>query len=466
VEKLLVAAALTIAAATCALVALVRWDPPAPSILLITLDTTRADHLGLYGYPKPTSPRLDRLARTAVVFEQAFSPATTSGPAHASMMTGLRPARHGAQHNGEAMSPEVRTVAERLRDAGYHTGGFVSHPLVGAKAGLDRGFDTFVVRTDSNHRHRVPERARSLRVFAQAADWLRAHPNRTFTWVHAQHPHFDYRPPVDLERRFGGAGHTARGKFDCAFAIKEAIEKKEPIPDEARRDTVARYDGEIALVDEGIGMLLDALAASGNEGRTTVIVVADHGETLFDRTDVAQFGHGYKFFEEVLRVPLVLRVPAAPPARLRGFVESTAIAETIAEITGLPALEAPDPTRTPSLLAAVRAGRGAEVFPPTAWPGHTRRAVRVGAHKLVVRPDGKELYDLDQDPGERTDRAAQEPERVAMLARKLEELEAQAIRPSRAATDPETLEMLREGGYLDDVKAGSSQRGGKSDATR
>lgn len=457
-RKLVFAAAATVAAAICVSVALVRWDPPAPSVLLITLDTTRADHLGFHGYARPTSPRMDALARTAVVFEQAFSPATTSGPAHASMMTGLRPARHGAQHNGQVIAAEVRTIAERLRDAGYRTAGFVSHPLVGAKAGLDRGFDRFVVRTDSNHRHRVPERARSLRVFTEAAAWLQQHRNRSFVWVHAQHPHFDYRPPVDLERRFGGAGRTDRQKFDCAFAIKEALEQKTPLPEEVKRDTVARYDGEIALVDEGVGLLLDALAAAGTDQRTIIIVTADHGETLFDRAQTGQFGHGYKFFEEVLRVPLLVRAPGMAAARLRGFVESTAIAETIAEVTGLARVEARDDSRAASLLAAVRAGRGLDSFPPTAWPGHTRRAVRVGQHKLLVGPDGKQLYDLDQDAGEREDRSSRDAPRVAALERTLAELDAQVIRPSRTATDPETLEMLREGGYLDDVAKKAAPR--------
>ena len=221
------------------------------------------------------------------------------------------------------------------------------------------------------------------------------------------------------------------------------------------RDTVARYDGEIALVDEGVGIVLDALAASPAAQRTTVIVVADHGETLFDRADVAQFGHGYKFFEEVLHVPLIVHVPGVAPARLRGFVESTAIAETIAEVAGLPRLEAADGSRAVSLLRAMQAGRGADSFPLIAWPGHTRRAVRLGPHKLVVSPDGQELYDLDSDPRERHDRAAAEPERVALLARKLAQLDATVVRPARTARDPETLEMLREGGYLDDVRPGA-----------
>ena len=213
-KKLIVAAAIVVAAATFALVALLRWDPPAPSVLLITLDATRADHLGVYGYPRPTSPHLDELARQAVVFEQAFTPATTSGPAHASMMTGVRPASHGARHNGEAIAADVRTIAERLRDAGYRTAGFVSHPLVGPRAGLNRGFDHFVVRTDDNHRHKVPDRAKSLRVFREAAEWLSEHGNRSFVWVHAQYPHFDYRPPLDLERRFGGAGRPEYRPLD------------------------------------------------------------------------------------------------------------------------------------------------------------------------------------------------------------------------------------------------------------
>ena len=136
---------------------------------------------------------------------------------------------------------------------------------------------------------------------------------------------------------------------------------------------------------------------------------------------------------------------------MRGFVESTGIAQTIAEVAELARVEPPDPSRSPSLLAAARAGRGAETFPLTAWPGHGRRAVRAGSFKLITTARGKDFYDLSTDPGERADRAGQEPERVTVLERQLKELDAAVVRPSRVATDPETLEMLREGGYLEDT---------------
>ena len=239
--------------------------------------------------PGPPRPAWNCLAGAAVVFEQAFSPATTSGPAHASMMTGLRPAQHGAQHNGAAIVRQVRTIAERLRDAGYRTAGFVSHPLVGPKAGLDRGFDTFVV-TDTP----PPPRRRPRAIAADlqpAAAWLRNDPNRAFLWVHAQHPHFDYRPPLDLRASLRRRGRAEHQPLDCAFAVKEALERHQPIPEQVVKDIIARYDGEIALVDEGWGWFWMRWPP-GADLRTTVIVVADHGETLFDRAEKADFGHG------------------------------------------------------------------------------------------------------------------------------------------------------------------------------
>lgn len=423
---------------------LASWNPPAPTILLITMDMTRADHLGLYGYSKQTTFRLDRLAAEGVVFEQAFTPATLSGPAHASMMTGLKPVEHGLMDNAHKLSESVSTIAERLRGAGYHTAGFVSYGLVGEKVGLDRGFETFLLRKEPNHSHRAPPTVRQAQwAFDEAATWLRAHPNRSFAWVHAQHPHFDFRPPEAFEQLFLEEPVPPDFPYDCIYDLNKAIRAGVEIPPDVKTRLLARYDGEIALMDAGIGMLLDALEESGAWKNTTVIVASDHGATFFERGNTVD--HVDDYWEEILRVPLLIRSPDVPPGRVHGYVPITAIAATIAEIAGIPAL----PGHASSLMEAVRAGHGDETFPPTAWfHNEETHAVRVGRWKFVADERGvRHLYDLDTDPEERTNLVSTETSRVVELEEVFKRLSAN-VAPSVPISDPETLQMLRDGGYL------------------
>lgn len=437
-------------------VALLLWDPPAPNVLLITLDMVRADHLGAYGYTRNTSPNLDALAKEGAVFEQAYTASTLSAPSHASLLTGLEPAAHGVTDNVHKLGDDVVTLAERMRDAGYATGAFISYPLVGKDVGLDQGFETFEVRKLPNHAHEPLPLEASRRLFLDSAEWLRGHDNRFFLWVHVQHAHFDFRPPKAFEELFLEDAPEEHQALDCIRDINRAIAEGRPIPEEDARRNVARYDAEIASADVGIGLLLETLKEIGANERTTVVVVADHGVTLFDRVEQGgTVDHIDEFFEEVVRVPLVIRVPGMPKGRVPGFVTLPAVAETLAEVAGLP----PSPTKSaPGLLPVLRDGRGAPEPPVMRWIyTDTHRAIRVGDEKLLLRDGAAHLYDVAADPGETRDLAEERPARVEELLAMLQEdtpvKEAETLEPSS-----EVMKTLREGGYLDQLRRKHDER--------
>ncbi|MCZ6695564.1 MAG: sulfatase [Acidobacteria bacterium] len=257
-----------------------------PNLLLITLDTTRVDHLGCYGYALPTSPVIDSVASRGVRFTQALTQIPLTGPAHATMMTGLHPHDHGAVRNGVPLPQEARTLAERLRDAGYRTGAFLSGwTLRAGLSGLDQGFDLYddAMR---NRYHLVNTQRFAHQVTPLARTWLRRHAGeRFFLWVHYFDPHAPYvrRPGL-----FDALGPDARGATRS-------------IP-----PRILKYDSEIRHMDDQIGSLLTTLRALGLERDTLVIIAADHGEAFGEHGYV---GHGRFLYEEIVRIPLIAAWP-------------------------------------------------------------------------------------------------------------------------------------------------------------
>ena len=286
-----------------------------PNLLLITLDTTRMDHLGCYGYALPTSPAIDSVAGGGVRFTGALTQIPLTGPAHATMMTGLHPHEHGAVRNGVPLPQEARTLAERLRDAGYRTGAFLSGwPLRAGLSGLDQGFDVY---DDSmQNRYRLVNTQRfAHQVTPPARSWLRRHAGeRFFLWVHYFDPHAPY-----LRRP---------GLFDALGPdVREATRSIAP--------RILKYDSEIRHMDEQIGSLLATLRALGLERDTLVVITADHGEAFGEHGYV---GHGRFLYEEIVRIPLI----AAWPGRIAEGVTVDApvglidVAPTILSLLDLP----------------------------------------------------------------------------------------------------------------------------------
>jgi choline-sulfatase len=392
------------------------------SVLLVTLDTTRADRLGCYGHTSARTPRLDRLAAEGVRFENAFADAPITLPSHASILTALYPFEHGVRNNGNfRLAERFPTLATVLRERGYGTAAFVSSFVLDGRYGLARGFSTYDDRMES-----APEPASTLEAERRGdktalalSGWLEGRGTDRapfFAWLHLYDPHEPYRPPPSGE----------------AFA--------DP------------YDGEIAFADAVVGRVLDKLAALGVLDRTLVAVVADHGESLGDHGEET---HSMFVYDSAIRVPLILWGPGLLPAgRKVGTPVSTIdLAPTLLDLLEVPPLAAPHARSLRGAIEGRSSVRPAAVYAETYVPqlymnGAPLRAVRDERYKLIDAPR-PELYDLARDPGETRDRYRDDPKVAAALRAELDRLTGGT--PGAMSTGPvdaEAAEKLRALGYL------------------
>ncbi|MFN0196196.1 MAG: tetratricopeptide repeat protein [Planctomycetaceae bacterium] len=371
---------------------LTRESPP--NILLITLDTTRADRIGAYGYAKARTPILDQLAREGVLFEHAVSPAPLTLPVHASLFTGLYPPEHGLRTNGYGSLPTNLTLmSEILGRENYDSGAFVASFVLNQKFGLSRGFQEYddnladaKPTQDSIHRFRD-----GALVVDSALEWLTKPRSKPFfCWVHLYDPHAPYDP------------RTA--EFGDAFADSP-------------------YDGEIAYTDQQVGRLLEFLK---QHPHTIVIVVGDHGESLGDHSELQ---HGYTLYGSTQHVPLIWRgVPeTVPGTRVSATVSLVDILPTVTELLHLPE---PKEISGRSFLAALQ-GR---TFESRAYYGGTDDPfLQNGWSPLrsltndewrYIRTTKPELYDLKADPRELKNLAADNPQKLEELETQLSEIES------------------------------------------
>jgi len=382
-------------------------------ILLVTVDTLRADHVGSYGSVSAHTPQMDTVAAQGVRFAEAISPAPLTLPAHASILTGLDPPAHGVRHNSiHRLADDLPTLPERMREAGYATAAFVGSLVLDRRFGLARGFDHYDDRMGSRRSARVgfAER-RADRVVDAVLAWLESAPERFFLWVHFYDPHSRYDPP--------------RG-FASAFASRP-------------------YDGEIAFADAQLGRLLAALGPDAS--RQLVVVTSDHGESLGEHGEAT---HSYLVYDATQRVPLLLRGPGLPAGlAVEVPVRLLDLAPTLLELAGAPGLGAVEGR---SLLPLV-AGRDLE--PRSAYLETLATQLDLGWSPLVglraggwkyIRAPRPELYELGADPAELDNRADREPEVVARLERALEARSAGARPPladvELGAQERELLEGL------------------------
>lgn len=409
-----------------------RWaTAPAPNVLLITLDTTRADRLGCYSYAGALTPTLDALAKEGVLFERANTPAPLTLPSHASMMTGLLPPEHGLVTNGRGrLGDDVPTLAETLGDAGYDTGGFVASFVLHRKFGLDRGFaayDDDLTNTEPSE-HGLQRQRDGGRVVDSALDWLGL-PRRKpfFCWVHLYDPHVPYQHhPNEF-------GETFRDR---------------------------PYDAEIAYVDRQVKRLMDFLDAKELRENTLIVIAGDHGEGMGEHDEVE---HGLTLYENVLHVPWIWSGPGvvAKGTRVPQPVSLVDLRPTLTATLGLR-----DAARVTgrSLQAAFTGG---EVAPGQCYAGtdtpllergwHPQRSLRTEGWKYIRTPD-VELYDLAADPHEKRNLAAENPDQVRVLESDLTALENKLIRREGAAVTLTPLEQrtLASLGYLGGQGAGGA----------
>ena len=396
-----------------------RRPPVRPNVLLVTIDTLRADRLGCYGYRAAVTPTLDGLASRGVRFEVAVAHVPLTGPSHASILTGLTPLRHGVRDNGAYVLPaSVRSVAEEFRKTGYRTGAFVSGFPLKRRFGFDRGFEVYddnLPRGKDARRTAYVERTAD-RTTDVALRWLGTPaPGAApyFLWVHYFDPHAPYEAP---------AAFMAQG--------------------------VLPYDGEVAFVDAQLDRLLRGVDDAGRGKPTVVLVTADHGESLGEHGEDT---HGIFVYDSTIRVPFLLAGPGVPAGGVaRTVARSIDVAPTLLDYAGLTArgMEGRSLRRAAGGTTLADEPSYAESLHPQlqyGWaPLHSWRTAKF---KLIEAPRA-ELYDLEADPGESHDRSAQDASRLAAMRRDLGRAMVTTTPDAAQAVDAESAERLAALGYV------------------
>ena len=393
------------------------------NVLVISLDTTRADHLNCYGYSSTKTPAINSLARQGVLYAEAFTPVPTTLAAHSSLLTGLYPFHHGVRDNlGFKLDEENVTLAEVLRQSGYQTGAAVSAFVLDSRFGIDQGFDSFdddltigVTHSDTAPRERSAEQTN-----IPAVEWFRRHgKEKFFFWVHYFDPHSPYLPPEPYRSRYAKAP----------------------------------YDGEIEYADEQIGKLLDVLDEIGVRKRTLVVFVSDHGEGLgqHDEND-----HGLLVYDSTMHVAMIF---SAPPPFPQGQVVHTQVClvdvmPTVLDLLGLPARDDSDGISLLGKVSDVRPSVCIETIHPKIQHGWAPLiGLRRQDHKLILAPES-ELYDLYLDPGEENNLHESKPELAKKLFEELVDIVGAADPYMATAVeqnldmDEETVRKLESLGYV------------------
>jgi choline-sulfatase len=381
------------------------------NLLVISLDTTRADRLRAYGFQEIETPALDRLASEGVLFQQAATAAPLTLPAHTTIFTSRVPPEHGVRDNGGFfVDASETTLAETLQARGFRTGAFVGAYVLDSKWGLDQGFETYFDDFDLTKYRAISLGAiqrPANEVVDKALEWLAGVAGqRFFGWVHLYDPHTPYEPPEPFKSRYPGRP----------------------------------YLGEIAFTDSQVGRLVDFLRERGILDRTVIVVVGDHGESLDDH---GEGSHGFFIYESVVRVPLIIRAPlqGAGGKRVADVVRTLDIAPTVAELLGVENVPNGDGVSLVPLMTGATTELGLEAYAESTYPLYhygwsDLRALRSGRFKLIAAPR-PELYDLEQDPGERANLFDERKQLADRMLARLAELEARFTKTERPDSEPE-----------------------------
>jgi len=402
------------------------------NLLLVTLDTLRADRLGAYGYERGSTPNIDRLAAEGARFERVTTTVPATLPAHASIMTGLNPFEHGVRNNGAfVLRDDAVTLAEILRDQGYATAGFIGAVVLDAQFGIAQGFEHFdgLAAYQAETGDTSGERPGGV-VVDRASAWIEGQTAPWFAWVHMYDPHDPYEPPEPYAGRFAA----------------------DP------------YDGEIAYVDEMVGRLWRLLESTGAADNTLVVLTADHGEELGDH---GEQGHSFFIYDSTVRVPMIWWAPGKVPAGrvVRGGTSVVDIFPTATALLGAtadagetsPAGEGagvPGAADLSPLLLGADAGTSGRAYAESLIPyldfGWSElRALVTGDYKYIAAPE-PELYNLAADPGETENLVDVEVDRADAMAAELADLVADddVTEVTGIVADADSLAGLQALGYL------------------
>lgn len=433
--------------------------PPQPNdILVIVVDTLRADRLGRYGYGRGLTPVLDRLADRGARFAHAYAPASWTMPSVASLFTSRLPLQHQVRDFDSRLPDSEVTIAERLQAAGFATAAFTANWRLSAKLGYAQGFAGWRGFFGSPG---SPKKARGEVVRAAALEWAgekpaRGAPLRRFLYLHYMEPHAPLEPPADLRLRFaGGVDADAMTRLNEWALVPDP--RKEAISQQDTAHLFALYDAEVAAIDAELGRLFEALEQRGLLEHTLVVVTADHGEEILEH---GTFGHGYNLFNTTVHVPLLVAGPGIPAGRVvEENVSLIDVAPTLLEILGLP----PEPRfEGRSLLPLLRgAARPAPVDVVLQLPKNSS-AFDLRAHqgglvrdreKLLVDIEGiGRRFDLAADPAEQHPIALPDdaPLRTAYESATEDLAARQQPAEQKATIDEATKEKLRALGYATD----------------
>jgi arylsulfatase A-like enzyme/tetratricopeptide (TPR) repeat protein len=403
-----------------------------PNIILVTLDTTRADHLACYGYPNVRTPTLDALAGRGVLFEQCATASPLTLPSHSTIMTGMYPTYHGVRINGNAaLSDEQTTLAEVLTAKGYSCGAFIGGFVLDGRWGLKQGFQHYDDQFDLK-KYRTLDMGAVQRPGNEVVDaslaWLEGQKDKPFfAWVHLYDPHAPYEPPEPFLSEYRQKG----------------------------KGLVSLYDGEIAFMDSQIGRLVEWLGKSGLGSNTLVVLVGDHGEDLQSHGEGT---HGFFIYDSVAHVPFLVVPPFKElrGVRVRSQVRTADLFPTVLEFVGI---ESPVKVHGRSLLPRMfdpetddrSFAYGESLTPSILYGWSPLYFLRTTRFKFIDAPR-PEFYSIAQDPGEERDVQQKYPDRALTMKKALDRLIAEtsagAPKPQPANLDKETMERLAALGYV------------------
>jgi len=430
------------------------------SIILICIDTLRSDHVSFGGYQRITTPNLDALAADeGITFENAYAAASWTLPSVMSVFTSMHPPHHGVEDRGTRLSEAVTTLPERLAADGWLTAAFVTHIYVSSLFGFEQGFTEFrELSIDWGYKEGLQLQADELN--RQVVPWIAGHTDsRSFLYLHYFDPHWDYRPPPPFVGRYTDPDYSgpADGTWDH---LKKFISTKHLMPEVDLQHTVDLYDGEILWTDHQLGLLFEEMKSRDLWDDSLVVIFGDHGEEFQDHGSVH---HIRTLYEEVLRVPLLVKLPGGRPRGVRSRVPERVrlvdLAPTILDLVG--SETSPEMEGASLVPLLTTQGPDRDVFAHTVRHAANKMALLSGGWKLIYtyRKDAEsvELFDLVRDPYERSSVHGQMPE----VARDLKEeakrrfsnmLQLQKERllsTSPVELTPEQEEHLRRLGYAE-----------------
>ncbi|MEM8930526.1 MAG: sulfatase [Acidobacteriota bacterium] len=417
------------------------------NLLFVVVDTLRADHTSLDGYERPTTPRLDALAKTSQVFDRAFAPASWTLPSTVTLLTGLTPPAHGVVGGGHHLAYRFETLAERLQAGGITTFAASANPLIGPNLSFDQGFETFA--------HQPWERADTIqRTFL---DWLDgAAEHRWFAYLHYIDPHdpYDAPPPGDrwIDPDYDGAFTDPTLLNQLYHTINWDLEPPRTVDERDLQYLRDAYDGEILYWDTRFGELLDALDARGVLDDTIVVVTSDHGEEFLEH---GRIKHGHQLFDESLRVPLLIHAPGmVEPGRRDDPVSLDGLYRSLLQLMRMGPPARDDDLLRPPTDRQVFGHTRVPVAPDDPRNRTTVASIRDSGWWLVYEEafDRQRLYDADADPDQRHDMAGEQVEIARRLRSTLDAWLAESASGDAPTTpaevDPEALEQLRALGYI------------------